>query len=307
MKNLNHYPIKAAAIKSGLTAHVIRAWEKRYNVLVPNRTDTNRRLYSEKDIEKLILLKRATESGHNIGSIAGYDLKALKDLLRDEIQQPLPRKDNQTTNTGALFFLNACLNSVKDFDAGSFEKILMKASMQLTQPVFIDFVVLPLLNQIGQFWRNGDIRIMHEHMASAVLKPFLSNLRNSYRPPENAPCLIVTTPLGQVHELGALVISIIAAAEGWQVVYLGPDLPAEEIAAAAIEKKAAFVVLSIVYPADDPYLKIEFEKLKQLLPNQISIIAGGRLAQNYKTILEQIGAYIMDDTNEFRSLLSSKV
>jgi len=305
MEKLNLYPIKAAAIKSGLTVHVIRAWEKRYNVVEPHRTDTNRRLYSEEDVEKLSLLKRASDLGHNIGNIAGYDIEGLIELVKDDNRQTILNEEIQNKNDSEYYF-RECINSIKAFDAVAFERVLMQASMQLTQPVFIDYVILPILNQIGQLWRDGEIRIMHEHMASAILKPFLANLRNSYRPKANAPALIVTTPIGQVHELGALVISLIAAAEGWQVTYLGPDLPAEEIATAALEKKASFVVLSIVYPPDDPYLKNELERLRQLLPANISIITGGRLVQSYRNVLMQIGAHIIEDLNQFRILLSGR-
>ena len=136
---------------------------------------------------------------------------------------------------------------------------------------------------------------MHEHLTSAILKPFLANLRNSYRPVPGSPTVIVTTPIGQLHELGSLMAALMAAAEGWQVIYLGPNLPAEEIAAAVIQKQARVILLSLVYPADDPLLTTELEKLYRLLPSDTSIIIGGRISQHYEKVLNKINAVRVEE------------
>ena len=73
-----------------------------------------------------------------------------------------------------------------------------------------------------------------------------------------------------------------------------------------MEKESSFVVLSIVYPPDDPYLKNELERLRQLLPANISIITGGRLVQSYRNTLMKIGAHVIEDLNQFRILLSGR-
>lgn len=293
------YPIKVIARKTGLSLHVIRAWEKRYQVVHPERTDTNRRLYSENDLQHLSLLKQATDQGYNIGNIAGLPLAELQELVSDKPQIP-----ESTTPPGPVTseqdYLEHCMQAILDFDAFRLETILLQASTALTQPQLIDEVVMPILIRIGEMWRQGTIRIMHEHMTSAVLKTFLSNLRNSYRPGLNAPIAIVTTPLGQVHELGALIAALVAAAQGWQVIYLGPNLPAEEITAAAVKKWAKAVLLSIVYPAEDPFLRQELEKLSMLLPERVKIIIGGRVAAHYQDISERISVWVSSDLNLFR-------
>ena len=109
------------------------------------------------------------------------------------------------------------------------------------------------------------------------------------------PLLIATTPAGQIHELGATIAASAAADAGWQVEYLGASLPAAEIAGAAIQLNANAVALSIVYPADDPNLSNELRYLRKLLPPQIGIIAGGRVASSYASSLQEIGAIICSD------------
>ena len=299
MENKRTYPIKAVAVKTGLSIHVIRVWEKRYKAVNPTRTDTNRRLYTDKDIEKLILLKQATKEGHNIGSVAGMDTEALRDLVGGSYISNTKQAGEKKDISPAL---DECLQSIRNFDDQGLEKILLNASFQLSQAQLLDKLIIPLIFKVGELWHFGDIRIMHEHMATSVLKNFLSNMRNNYQVAENAPAVIVTTPLGQLHEMGALILSVVASAEGWRVTYLGPNLPADEIASAVAEKKARAVLLSIVYPADDQYLKRDIEKLGNLLADDVKVIVGGRMAKNYDMELHSIHAIVLEDFSDFKKV-----
>lgn len=305
MEKSKQYPIKAVSLKTGLSIHVIRAWEKRYKAVVPQRTDTNRRLYSAQDIEKLILLRSCTEQGHNIGQVASLGISELQQLVNplNETKNvdPLSAAGNQNGDN-ITSYIEKCMQAIKDFNPRELEKILFDASLQLSQPTFLESVIMPVIKITGEMWHEGEIRIMHEHMATATLKTFLSNMRNNYRAPENAPHIIIATPLGQMHELGAMVLSLMAAADGWNVTYLGPDLPAEEIAMAAQENNARAVLLSIVYPANDHLLKKDLLRLKKIVPKNTSLIVGGRLAKSYKTELDKIDAKIILDLHEFKKL-----
>ena len=309
MKSTKRYPIKTVANKSGLSAHVIRAWEKRYQVVKPGRTTTNRRLYSEEDIKKLSILRKLTQQGHSISSIADLGLDQLSPLAGELSESDLQYIGDAdlTDDNKILNLLNECIEAVKNFDASALEKALIRASFEVTQPVLVRRIINPLLHKIGEFWQEGEIRIMHEHLATAVLMPFLANMRNAYRPAPNAPSMIVATPLGQSHEMGALVTALVAAAAGWKVSYLGSSLPAEEIAAAALNKAAKLVVLSIAYPGDDPLLPPELSRLRYLLSESTEIIVGGAAAENYRDILVKIEAQIISDLSDFRTYLVSTI
>jgi MerR family transcriptional regulator, light-induced transcriptional regulator len=302
MENIRTYPIKAVSVKTGLSIHVIRVWEKRYQAVTPKRTDTNRRVYTDQDIEKLLLLKQATQEGHNIGSVASLNSAALKELLSEISVTASVQSENKINDLDVSPVVDECLLAIRNFDDHAFEKILLNASYQLSQPELLHKLIIPLIHKIGELWHCGEIRIMHEHMATAVLRSFISNMRNNYRIEENAPSIIVTTPMGQNHEMGALILSLVAASDGWKVTYLGPDLPADEIAAAVSEKKARAVLLSIVYPADDQYLKIDLQKLGTLLPKNVMIIVGGRMAKNYYWELQKINAHNVESLADFRKI-----
>ena len=117
--------------------------------------------------------------------------------------------------------------------------------------------------------------------------------------------MISATPRGQEHELGALIAGVVAASSGWKVIYLGANLPIEEIGAVVSYLNAKVVALSVVYPQDDPLLKRELVKLHQMLSQEVSLIVGGRAAKGYYDVLDSIGAVMVKDTRQLRLQLEA--
>jgi methanogenic corrinoid protein MtbC1 len=149
------------------------------------------------------------------------------------------------------------------------------------------------------------MKIVHEHAASAVVRNVFGVLATSYGSGPSDPCLVVATPAGQNHEFGALAVAATANAMGWRSVYLGPNLPAEEIAAAAEACGAQAVALSIVHPGDDPRVVQEIERLRRLVGEGVTIVVGGRAAQNYMEAIAGTGAVLIADLSALRSRLES--
>lgn len=308
MEKSKTYPIKVVSNLTGLSIHVIRAWEKRYNVVKPERTDTNRRVYSQSDVEKLILLSKASEKGYAIGSIASLKIADLKSISNEgeaeieEIDNILNSVSHVHSNENNLY-IEHCIEAVKNLNAHELEKELYKALVDYPQFKFIDTIVAPLLDIIGNMWKTGEIRILHEHIATAVIRKFLNTLIDNNSITTNAPSILIATPKGQLHELGALLVGVIASSDGWNVTYMGPDLPGEEIAAAIEKLNPKIVALSIVYPSDDFTLDKEMLKLQRLLNKNAVIIAGGRSAKSYATALSKMGAKIITRIDQFRDEL----
>lgn len=302
MKRQAHYSMKVVSRRTGLTPHVIRVWERRYQAVVPERTETNRRLYSDQDIQRLQLLHRATEAGHSIGQIANLPTPRLISLVESEARSSSPVVSPLAADgsIGSEECLSLCVEAVDAIDARKLETALQRAAVALSQPALVDEVVLPLLREIGRLWQAGSIKIAQEHTASAVVRTFLGGLLSEFNPPEDAPVMVVSTPQGQGHELGALVVSLTAASQGWQVVYLGPDLPAEEIAAAAQRTGARLVALSLVYPPDSPIVRQQLKKLRRSLAPSVQITTGGRSVSGYAQVLDAIGAITLQDIPSLR-------
>jgi MerR family transcriptional regulator, light-induced transcriptional regulator len=283
-----HHAIQAVVRRTGLSAHVIRIWEKRYGAVEPERTGTNRRLYSEEQIERLNLLRGITQSGHSIGHVAKLPVAKLRKLAAESaaITQPA----NATPS-----FLEESIAAVKALDSRTLENVLNRAAVELGNQGLLQRVIAPLAQGIGDLWRDGTITAAHEHFASAVIRIFLGHAARPFAASDNSPVLVVATPSGQLHELGALLVSASAANLGWHVTYLGASLPAAEIAGAAKQNRARAVALSLVYPEDDPRIEGELTRLRELLPEGMPLLVGGRAMPAYSKTLEQIGAWQTHD------------
>ena len=294
------HPIKVAVRRTGLSAHVIRVWEKRYGAVVPSRTGTNRRLYSDEDIARLQWLQQAVQAGQSIGRIARLPTEELVKLVHDGREAAPPVRAPAAGESGE--FLEAALAAVQGLDAVSLQEQLDRASVALSQRALLEEVVRPLMERIGRMWQEGALRVAAEHMATAVVRSFIGNMR-PFQGNGTAPRAVATTPAGQRHELGAMLASLVAASEGWNATFLGPDLPAEEIAGAAAGTGARAVLLSIVYPGDDPRLGGELVRLRGLLGGEVALLAGGRAAPQYAPFLERAGAVPLATLDDLRDSL----
>jgi methanogenic corrinoid protein MtbC1 len=197
------------------------------------------------------------------------------------------------------------LEAVEKLDGSGLDRVLRQASVDLGPPELRHEVVRPLLETIGRRWREGSLRIANEHLATAVIRSFLGALRLNGGAGEGASTVVVATPAGQRHELGALLVAIAALEVGWDAVYLGPDLPAVEIAAAARHRGARAVALSIVYPAGDARVLDELRQLRSLLGGTTAIIVGGASAASYDTLITEIGARRIDEPHAFQDALEA--
>ena len=298
-----HHAIKAVVRRTGLTAHVIRIWEKRYQAVKPERTGTNRRLYSEEQIERLSLLRAITRAGHNIGPVAKLPTEKLRKLAAEAETTDGCILRATTDATGKSSILDECIAAVETLDSRALEDALKRGATELGAQGLLQRVIAPLAQTIGELWRDGSITAAHEHFASAVIRIFLGHAAKPFAGPESAPVLIVATPAGQIHELGALIVSAAAGNLGWHVTYLGASLPAAEIAGAARQNRARAVALSLVYPEDDPRLEGEMIRLHESLPTEVTLLVGGRAMPAYREALDKIGATQIKDLAHFCSAL----
>jgi MerR family transcriptional regulator, light-induced transcriptional regulator len=306
------YPIRFVAHRTGLTAHVIRSWEKRYGAVVPQRTETNRRLYSDDDVEKLQLLRQAVNAGHTIGQLASMSAGELRELVRSleisppsRVERPIQAEGPIPTPRSPGAHYQACLDAIGRFYPAALDNALGRAAVELNHRVLLEEVVLPAIREVGDRWASGKLKIYQEHAATSVFRTFLGNLLAFSEPNAEAPCLVVATPTGQQHELGALVAAVAAAYEGWQAIYLGASLPAEEIAGAAVASDSAMVCLSFVFPADDAKTVLEIRKLRRYLPETTRLIAGGKAALLYRDHLEPFQVEVIATLDDFIKALKA--
>jgi DNA-binding transcriptional MerR regulator/methylmalonyl-CoA mutase cobalamin-binding subunit len=308
------YPVRLVAVRTGLSPHVLRAWERRYGVVSPTRTEGGQRLYSDHDIERLLRLRRLTDQGHAIGRIASLPLVELasmeEEAQRDERPPPPPLEERSLdADTDRLRAddvresIVAALEATRRLDAVELQAVLERAAVTLGVPVFIDEVVAPTLGHIGHGWSEGTVSVGQEHMATAVFRRVLGWLLRVYEVRGIAPRLVVTTPPGQVHELGALMAAASAAAEGWSVTYLGADLPIADLVDAARQANARAVAISAVYVPEGGDLIATVREIRAGLPERVLLAIGGAAAAEISAGEGVEGALVLASLPEFRALL----
>lgn len=290
-----HHPIQLAARLTGLSTHVIRIWEQRYHAVEPKRTPSNHRLYSRGDIERLSLLRDVTRAGHNIGQMARLSNDKLRALTASTPGLELPALRSVAATPAPDALLDECLASVQSLDGRALDDTLKRATTALGTQGVLHRLVAPFAQTLGDLWREGKITAAHEHLATGHLRAFLANLAKPFGGSDGAPALVVATPSGQLHEMGALLVAAMAANLGWQVTSLGTSLPALEIAGAARQKRARAVALSLVYPEDDASLPGELTLLRESLPPETALLVGGRAMPAYRETLVGLGAILVAD------------
>jgi DNA-binding transcriptional MerR regulator/methylmalonyl-CoA mutase cobalamin-binding subunit len=296
------YPIRYVALRTGLSAHVIRAWERRYAAVTPRRSATNRRLYTESDVQRLQLLRKAVASGHSVSTVSRLGSEALFRLINRDAPTAAAAV-TRSVGESAAALREDCLSAVRRLDLPALESALNRAAVALTRRRIIDDLVLGLFRIIGELWAAGELKIVNEHMATSAVRSFLGDMLRSTQLSRTRPNIVVTTPSGQWHELGALATAVTAADAGWYPIYLGPNLPAEEIAAAVDQTGAAAVAISVSHHLNLDRLRRELKRTRQFLGDGTAMLVGGSSEPTLVDLLATIDARRCSDLDAFRSHL----
>lgn len=297
------HPVRIVSQRTGLTPDVLRAWERRYGAIKPVRSPGGQRHYTDADLERLTLLARASRAGRQIGQLVPLPNEELQRLIESDERDSRARNGLGADQPAVESYLSTALIAVEEFDSHRLEQTLRAAILRMPADEVLDQVIGPLLFTIGSLWHQGVLRPANEHLATTTIRRVLVWMADLSVPDASAPVIVVGTPAQQMHELGAMLAATTAAGNGWRVAYMGPNLPAEELARAVKHAKADALALSIVYPTDDPELASELRVLKQHLPAHVGIVAGGSGASSYADVLAEIGAHQLSSLAGMRQWL----
>ncbi|MBT9371755.1 B12-binding domain-containing protein [Rhizobium sp. CSW-27] len=216
----------------GISKLVLHAWERRYERHLADRTETGRRYFTPRQVEHLKLLKQCTDAGHRIGSIIDLPPEELRALVRGHAK---------------LVALTPLLEAIQQMDLPRMRRLLAEHLQEEGPADFAKNTIAPLMREVGRQWSDGALSIAAEHMASAEVRGMLSGCLAALPAEPMAVRAVVTTMEGDQHEIGSMLITLLARQVGLGALYLGPDLPASEIAQAARTWNARIVCLSSLY------------------------------------------------------------
>ena len=286
------YPIRATARLTGLTVDTLRAWERRYQAVVPARGHRGR-VYTDHHLARLKRLAALVGEGHAIGTIAALPDAALQ-KLGEAARPEATRRDGLPTAV-----LEPLLAAIKAYDLPAIDTALNRYAVVMPPAELIFAVVLPALRAIGARWEAGAIRPAQEHLISGIIRGVLGGLLRAMARPVQSGRIVFATPHGERHELGLLCGAVLAASAGHHVIYLGADLPAADIAHCVRESKSR--VLTLAATAGETPMAADLGQLERL-PRSVSLWVGGTRATSLR---QAIGARarIVADLETLRALL----
>lgn len=269
----------------GLSPVTIRAWENRYNVVQPTRSEGGHRLYSDEDVEDLRwLLVQTKEKGLSI-SHAAQMLQRKKLEIPASISQPLSE-----SGSNYLGLQNDLYDALMNMDIEKADRIVDLGFSMYQLDDMNHKVLVPLMIRVGDEWEQGVISVAQEHMVSEFVKQrYIQFFRLFERNPA-LPKAIALCPSGERHEVGLLLFSLFLRRKGLDVVYLGADTPVEGIAEMLHQKNASWLCLSLT---DSNRLDDTIEYIKHVLDVRphVKIILGGK------------GFHALDEHHPYRSFV----
>lgn len=238
------FPIRAVAKMTGVSIDTLRAWERRYAAVTPKRDDRGR-VYTDADVRRVRLLHDAVERGHSIGRIAHLSDADLARVSAMPASIASIGDRPAAAHTPPAVEIRAIVESLTRFDAVSVETELARAAALLRAPELLESVLVPLMTDIGQRYYDGLSGIAHEHMLSACVRNVLGSLLRVHAKRGFAHTLVFGTLSGEAHEFGTLGAAVLAASGGIGTIYLGPDIPADDILKVTRSVRVDAVVLGV--------------------------------------------------------------
>ena len=217
-----NFSIKDLENLSGIKAHTIRIWEKRYNLLSPNRTDTNIRYYSLKSLQKLLNITLLYNNGYKISKIAKIPEEKLPVMVREIVSE------NSMKNKAINAFKLAMINFDQTLFLNTYNSLLGDRSFR---EIFHE-IFLPLLNELGLLWQSETITPAHEHFVTALIKQkILLNIEKLQMsdPTKTDKTFVLFLPDNEIHEIGLLYLNYEIVLMGYRAIYLGQTIPLESL------------------------------------------------------------------------------
>lgn len=236
---------------TGINAHTIRAWEKRYSAVVPRRNDSGKRVYTQTDVDKLSKLGELVKLGNTISDIANLDIDQLDGLYSEYAKAQNNHNLSGNSQSVDRVDVNATLQNLvmalKSYKLDIISHEMEKVKTALGPRDFALNILSPLLHEVGALVDNNLITIAQEHALSAIVKFHVGHTLYKQLASKNKIDLNIAlaTPEGELHEFGIMIGSLLCAYYNINFYYLGPNMPAQALAEAANQIDAKIVILGV--------------------------------------------------------------
>ncbi len=253
---MGHYNIKDIEQLSGIKAHTLRIWERRYGIIEPKRTETNIRFYDDEDLKRILNISILNKSGYKISKIAGLSIEK----LNDEVLNVTGQSDANEVQ------IESMIKSMLDFNEPQFEKVFNKSIIQMGFDSTMHKIIYPFFKRIGILWLTGNIDPAHEHFISNLIRQKIIVAIDSVPEYSNykAKRFVLYQQFNQWHEMSLLVSSYFIKRNGHKSVYLGKYLPNESLSNMSKVLDFDYILTTVNYILSD----------KEITQNILDIAAG---------------------------------
>jgi MerR family transcriptional regulator, light-induced transcriptional regulator len=238
----------------GVSEHVLRAWERRYGLLQPERTPGGYRLYSGADEKRVRRMQ--VHLAHGLSAA-----EAAHATLSEERAEPA----TADTAGGLMRLARALAGSLDQFDEQGTQSVLDRLLGTFTIETVLREVVIPYLHELGERWQRGEVSVAGEHFASNLLRGRLAAIARGWGNGHGPHAVLACAP-GEQHDIGLLAFGIVLHRQGWRVKYLGADTPIADVARVVSRVRADTAVISAVTPRRFQGLATDLSRLAQSLP-----------------------------------------
>lgn len=243
------YTVKQASSLTGITPDRLRAWERRYGIVTPTRTESRYRLYDDADLARLRLMVRLVDAG-TPASLAAEEVRAAYADLRTQVDRPshgptIWEPAAASSRTSAALSVEALVQPARSLSRTEVEQFLDRAFAADSFEAVVERWLLPALNAVGEAWQDGTVDIAGEHFVSSAVRRRLGRAFDAAGIARGGPVVLVGLPPAALHELGSLAFATCLRRIGVDVRWMGSDLPGDSWAHAVRQIRPAAVVISI--------------------------------------------------------------
>lgn len=271
------FPIGTVSNMTGVNSVTLRAWERRYGLIVPTRTESGHRMYSEEDIERIKLILQLIDEGIAISRIN----EALEIAREDQMAS-----EDDTTHWNR--YQEEMLRGVNNFDESLLDSVYNEAMSLYPVDVVTKQLLLPLLEKLGKRWMKISTGVAEEHFFSVFMRNKLGARFHHQNRKNQGPRLIAACLPGEQHEFGLMLFTLAAHARGYQIVLLGADMPIQQLAEVVHRSNSDGIVLSGSIETDSTSL---YEDLLKLIEDSnVPVWVGGNTSEHLKQEIEASGS-----------------
>lgn len=289
------YSINDLEKLTGIKAHTIRMWEKRYHIINPQRTDTNIRYYDDDDLKNLLNISTLNSHGFKISKIALMD----KNTIREKVLDIAGANGDHSTK------INNLIVSMIDFNEESFEKILNSSILKIGFEHTVTDVLYPFLEKIGVLWQVGSLNVAQEHFITNLIrqKMILAIDGQSKQAAPDAKSFLLFLPDKEFHELGLLFYSFLLKKNGYKVVYLGQSVPFFDIKEVMKVRDSDYLFTYFVAAMNPEEIPGYLEQLSTAFPSKKIFITGLQVQSCTMKLPDNI--VLIKNAEEFKGVLES--